>query len=129
MPAFPGVCVSEACERPCLWRIAQTVQAGQLGQLREAPVVDAQMQVLVQDAEILIAALHDPASALQNTEKMEEKHKLRERASSVHAFSIPSRYILTFWVSQTHHFLFIKSRVFNPQDKVPDTDWSLGPGP
>lgn len=45
--------------------VGQTVQSGQLGQLGEAAVVDAEVQVLVQDAEILIAALDDPAAALQ----------------------------------------------------------------
>lgn len=45
--------------------VGQTVQSRQLGQLGEAAVVDAEVQVLVQDAEILIAALHNPAAALQ----------------------------------------------------------------
>jgi hypothetical protein len=44
--------------------VRQTVEAGQLGQLGEAAVVDAEMQVLVQHTEILIAAPHNPAPAL-----------------------------------------------------------------
>lgn len=47
-----------------LWLISQAVQSRQLRQLWETSVIDAEVQVLVQDTEILIAALHNPASTL-----------------------------------------------------------------
>lgn len=50
---------------PYFWLVGQVVQSRQLRQLGEAAVVDAEVQVLVQDAEILIAALHNPTAALQ----------------------------------------------------------------
>lgn len=52
-----------------LWLISQTVQSRQLRQLGKASVIDAEMQVLVQDTEILIAALHNPTPTLQNNNK------------------------------------------------------------
>lgn len=61
--------------------ISQTVQSRQLRQLWEASVVDAEVQVFVQDTKILIAALHNPTSTLQNSnasvtaKKKEREHK------------------------------------------------------
>ena len=52
-----------------LWLISQTVQSRQLRQLGKASVIDAEMKVLVQDTEILIAALHNPTPTLQNNNK------------------------------------------------------------
>lgn len=57
--------LSDKLAAPYFRLVGQTVQSRQLGQLGEAPVVDAEVQVLVQDAEILIAALHNPTAALQ----------------------------------------------------------------
>lgn len=61
-----------------LGAIPQTVESRQLRQLREAAVIDAKVQVLVQDTEILIAALHNPASALRSKNSKSGKVK-RER--------------------------------------------------
>lgn len=59
--------------------ISQTVQSRQLRQLWEASVVDAEVQVFVQDTKILIAALHNPTSTLRNnasvTAKKKREHK------------------------------------------------------
>lgn len=49
-----------------LWLVSQTVQTRKLRQLGEASVIDTKVKVLVQDTEILIAALYNPTSALQN---------------------------------------------------------------
>lgn len=45
--------------------VSQTVQSGQFGQFGEASVIDAEVQVFVQDAEVLIASLHNPTTTLQ----------------------------------------------------------------
>lgn len=55
--------------RANLWLIGQTVQSWQLRQLREASVINAEMQVLVKDTEVLIAAFDNPASTLQSDSK------------------------------------------------------------
>lgn len=52
-------------EASYFWLVGQTVQSRQLGQLGEAAVIDTEVQVLVQDTEILIAALHNPTATLQ----------------------------------------------------------------
>lgn len=56
---------SDKLAAPYFRLVGQTVQSRQLWQLGEAAVVDAEVQVLVQDAEILIAALHNPTAPLQ----------------------------------------------------------------
>lgn len=48
-----------------LWLVSQTVQPRQFRQFGEAPVIDAEVQVFIQDTEVLVAALYNPTTTLQ----------------------------------------------------------------
>ncbi len=48
-----------------LCSLPQAVETGQLGELGKAAVIDAEMEMLIQDSEIFIAPPHDPASSLR----------------------------------------------------------------
>lgn len=61
---------SDKLEAPYFWLVGQTVQSRQLMQLGESAVIDTEVQVLVQDTEILIAALHNPTATLQSDDSL-----------------------------------------------------------
>lgn len=48
-----------------LCSLPQAVETGKLRELGKAAVIDAEMEMLIQDSEIFIAPPHDPASSLQ----------------------------------------------------------------
>lgn len=48
-----------------LWLISQTVQPRQFRQFGEAPVIDTEVQVFIQDTEVLVAAFYNPTTTLQ----------------------------------------------------------------
>lgn len=47
-----------------LWAVPQHVGAGQLCELGETPIINAEVEMLVENTEILVAALHDPTLPL-----------------------------------------------------------------
>lgn len=55
--------------------VSQTVQSRQFGQFGEASVIDAEVQVFVQDAEVLIAAFHNPTTTLQEDDSEQSNNK------------------------------------------------------
>lgn len=82
-----GKCLSDKLSSTYFWLVSQTVQSRQLRQLGEAAVIDTEVQVLVQDTEILIAALHNPTTTLQIDKSFhllgiyEEDHKASQHGS------------------------------------------------
>lgn len=83
-------------EKPHLRSICQTVRSRQLGQLRKAPVVDAEVQVLVQDTEILIAAFHNPAPALRD--------KRGQNMSAAHSETMTVKWYIQCEVNESEFF-------------------------
>lgn len=58
--------------------VGQTVQARQFGQFGEASVIDAEVQVFVQDAEVLIGAFDNPTTTLREDDSEKSDNKRRQ---------------------------------------------------
>lgn len=82
-----GKCLSDKLSSTYFWLVSQTVQSRQLRQLGEAAVIDTEVQVLVQDTEILIAALHNPTTTLQMDKSFHLLGIYEEDHKASHGFS------------------------------------------
>lgn len=58
-----------------LWLVSQTVQSRQFRQFGEAPVIDAEVQVFIQDTEVLVAAFYNPTTTLQEYDAEQSDNK------------------------------------------------------
>lgn len=56
--------------------VSQTVQSRQFRQFGEASVIDAEVQVFIQDTEVLVAALYDPTTTLQEYDTQQSGNTL-----------------------------------------------------
>lgn len=60
-----------SAERRALYlcSLPQAVETGKLRELGKAAVIDAEMEMLIQDSEIFIAPPHNPASSLRSSKR------------------------------------------------------------
>lgn len=76
--------------------VSQAVQSRQFGQFGEASVIDAEVQMFVQDAEVLIAAFYNPTTTLQEDDSEQSDNKWCQglkTAATVHHFRWSSQWL------------------------------------